>query len=302
MKSTVSSSISLTISIAILAILVVGIFWLAYEILRTKIGRIVVLCLAVIIAVIALIYSSTHDEFHEVANFQLLKDGTYELIGTNGFECIDVVVPSEYKGSPVTRISDNAFKQCKTLKSVVIPNSVKTIGKSAFYDCNSLERVTISNSVKSIGESAFYSCGKLKSIVIPNSVTTIGESAFSRCDSLTSVTLSNGLTEIDQYAFHSCKSLTSITIPNGVKTINRSAFAFCDLLTSVTLPTSINNIDEHAFGYCRRLTSIKYNGTVDQWNAIEKVEDRWSSIDGILDWDDNTDNYTVYCSDGTIKK
>ena len=106
------------IIIAIVAILVFGIFWLAYEILRTKIGRIVVICLAVIIAVIALIYSSTHDEFHEVANFQLLDDGTYELLGAKGFECVDIVIPSKYKGSPVTRISDNAFKECTFANSI----------------------------------------------------------------------------------------------------------------------------------------------------------------------------------------
>ena len=60
-----------------------------------------------------------------------------------------------------------------------------TIGYAAFSYCSSLKSIVISNSVTSIGEYAFYSCDSLKSIVIPNSVTSIGDDAFYSCDSLT---------------------------------------------------------------------------------------------------------------------
>ncbi len=58
----------------------------------------------------------------------------------------------------VTTIGDNAFRLCKALTSLTIPEGVMTIGTSAFSDCSSLTSVTIPNSVTTIGELAFYRC------------------------------------------------------------------------------------------------------------------------------------------------
>ena len=74
---------------------------------------------------------------------------------------------------------------CTGLTSVVIPNSVTSIGNNAFSDCTGLTSVKIPNSVTSIGNYAFLGCTGLTSIVIPNSVTTIGWNAFNACESLT---------------------------------------------------------------------------------------------------------------------
>ncbi len=77
-----------------------------------------------------------------------------------------------------------------SLKTVKITGG-KSIGSSAFKDCTSLTSVTIGNSVESIGSSAFYNCTSLTSITIPNSVTSIGSYAFKNCTSLRSATLEN---------------------------------------------------------------------------------------------------------------
>ena len=57
--------------------------------------------------------------------------------------------------SGVTTIPLCAFKNCKNLTTVTIPNSVTSIGYEAFEDCNNLTNVTISNNVTSIGNNAF---------------------------------------------------------------------------------------------------------------------------------------------------
>ena len=57
-----------------------------------------------------------------------------EGIGT----CTDtnLVIPSRYKGLPVTSIRDLAFFGCTNLTSVTIPDSVTSIGSSAFGGCS----------------------------------------------------------------------------------------------------------------------------------------------------------------------
>jgi hypothetical protein len=135
------------------------------------------------------------------------------------------------------------------------------------------------------------------SIIIPRiymglPVTSIGNEAFEYCDSLTSIIIPNSVTSIGAAAFFSCESLTSIIIPNSVASIGSTAFYGCNSLTSVTISNGITNIGSHAFQNCRRLTSINYDGTVTQWNAISKG----------TGWNENTGNYTVYCTDGNIVK
>ena len=89
----------------------------------------------------------------------------------------------------ITTIAGIAFYGCPSLKSVIIPNSVRSIQMSAFASCQALKSVTIPSSVTWIMESAFYSCSALTSVTIPSSVTNIGSSAFRDCSVLASVTV-----------------------------------------------------------------------------------------------------------------
>ena len=100
----------------------------------------------------------------------------------------ELVIPSSYEGKPVTSIGDRAFKNCRSLTSVTIPDSVISIRDGAFYSCRSLTNVTIGNSVTSIGEKAFYGCNSLTSVSIPDSVISIYNSAFAGCNNLERIT------------------------------------------------------------------------------------------------------------------
>lgn len=114
-----------------------------------------------------------------------------------------------------------------------IKNGIKLIADNAFRDCKSLTSVVIPNSVIYIGESAFRNCSQLTSITIPNSVTFIGNYAFKYCTSLTSITIPNGIKSIRYETFEDCTSLINITIPNSVTSINYSAFSGCSSLKDI---------------------------------------------------------------------
>ena len=165
-----------------------------------------------------------------------------------------VIIPDS-----VTSIGDSAFSRCSSLTRVTIPDSVTTIGNYAFSS-SALTRVTIPDSVKSIGAYAFDNCRSLTRVTIPDSVTTIGNYAFSS-STLTSVTIGNSVISIGEGAFVNCRSLTSVTIGNSVTTIGNSAFAGTGI-TSITIPNSVTTIGHGAFSGCTSLASVTIGSSV----------------------------------------
>ena len=134
---------------------------------------------------------------------------------------------------PVTRISNKAFNNCASLKSIAIPDSVTSIGNSAFSWCTNLESIVIPGSVTSIENLAFLCCNSLKSIVISEGVKFIGDGVFENCENLTEITIPNSVTFIGDSAFSGCTSLKEITIPKGVKSIGDDVFEGCENLETI---------------------------------------------------------------------
>ena len=85
-----------------------------------------------------------------------LSDGTYEVSAYNKTEG-SVNIPSEFNGTPITKIGEACFKDNTAIEEVVIPDGVTSIGSLAFMNCRYLFlKVTIPASVTSIGSYAFY--------------------------------------------------------------------------------------------------------------------------------------------------
>ena len=178
-------------------------------------------------------------------------------------------------------ICNKAFSTCTSLTSIVIPNSVVSIGDGAFSGCLLLEYISIPKSVICLNGNPFSDWnGKLEclspnfiyaddvlfnkdkseivsfrnqnieSYIIPDSVISIGDGAFYSCSSLSNIVIPNSVTDIGNSAFSFCRSLTNIVIPDSVTAIGKFAFWGCSSLSNIVIPDSVTAIGDYAFYYC----------------------------------------------------
>ena len=80
-------------------------------------------------------------------------------------------------------VGTGAFMECKSLRSVELPETLKEIGSCVFKECDSLccetGLLVLPQNVRKIGDGAFQFCKSLRHIVLPASVDTVGTYAFS---------------------------------------------------------------------------------------------------------------------------
>ena len=191
----------------------------------------------------------------------------------------DISIPSAvtYNGKTykVTEIAECTFKDCRSLTSVTIPNSVTSIGFEAFYGCSGLTSITIPNSVSSIGTRAFSGC-RLTSLTIPNSVSSIGTRAFNEVDYI----IYSGSAEGSPWgAYRVCKVRDDSFCyeDDGMTIIS----GYIGNGGDVVIPNRVTTIEEDVFGYYRyqnggqsSITSITIPNGLDVSNAgISFVKD-----------------------------
>ena len=132
-----------------------------------------------------------------------------------------------------------------TFHTIVIPNSVTSIGVCAFFGCSGLTSIVVDganskydsrNNCNAIIETSTNTLiAGCRSTVIPDGVTSIGDNAFSGRSGLTTIDIPTSVTSIGTYAFGYCSDLTSINVPDGVKSIGNNAFYLCSSLTSAIM-------------------------------------------------------------------
>ena len=198
--------------------------------------------------------SVTHIQVH--SSVTVLPEGVFGNRKLYSSRCHTFTLKEVELCNGLLHIEDNAFRNCKALKRIIIPSTVKRIGNEVFRDCDRLEEVNLSEGLEEIGKHTFCFCKNLRVVSkLPSTVTTLGMGTFVGCHKLERLDILCELQEIPSYFCHGCVSLKHINIPSYVKKIGTGSFNCIGTGSSLasgilSLPDSVEHIEKNALSGC----------------------------------------------------
>ncbi|NCA91837.1 hypothetical protein EOM82_01110 [bacterium] len=203
--------------------------------------------------------------------------------------------------------------------SVLLPESVKTIGNYAFNNCSKITSITLPVGLSIIEFCAFSGCSGLTSIAIPNSVTRIEDAVFYRCSNLASIVIPNSVYFIGKHVFDTTAwyenqpdglvyigkvaykykgempENTEIILLSDTVTIAGAAFEDCQGLYSIVIPESVICMGNECFARCTSLKEVYLGASVRL--SFHNDFLGCSSLENISVSDDSTVHYEI---DGVV--
>lgn len=204
---------------------------------------------------IAEIQEGTDSYSTEASEAEFETEGTSDALTIKKYKGTSQVVDLTklFSGSQVVAIGQDAFRNNTSVKEVILPDTVTSIGICAFQDCKNLTTIKGTGNVTQIGNYAFIRCEQLASFDSTNA-TTIGQEVFRECKNLQKFVIAEGTTQIAAGAFYA-SGLLEVTLPSTCKEIGVNAFRET-LLTEITIPDECLSIENGAFMDCNSLVSV----------------------------------------------
>lgn len=211
------------------------------------------------------------------------KDGEITITDYTGSD-LEVVIPDEIAGYPVTGIDAKAFFLNKTVKSITLGKNIRTIGQMAFSRCDSLENILVDGEnayFKSIDGVLYTADGKTL-LAYPNGkdydnypvasgTETIGSYAFFYAP-VQQVFLPDSVKEIEAFGFYYATELTQVNFPKALTTIGDQAFFACYGLTELTIPATVTDLGVGVWAACTSLSAV----------SVAEENPNYSAVDGVL--------------------
>jgi len=158
----------------------------------------------------------------------------------------------------------------RTLTSLVLPDTLRSIASNAFYGCTYLSgSLVIPEGVVEIQRGAFHDCNGLNgTLTLPSTLRKLGNlgpddtqdemadyflGVFQGCPNLTgNLVLPENLELIRGYCFQGCKGFYGeLRLPEKLKRIGKCAFSGCSGLTgSLTIPHGLTALPSESFKEC----------------------------------------------------
>ena len=233
-----------------------------------------------------------------------LTDDGYVITGYHGCD-VTVNIPERIDHKRVVGIEKEAFRGCRTIKRLRLPEGVTMIGERAFQDCAALHDVSLPVSLKKIGNSAFFNCTALEKVELPSRLEEIGDFAFECCASLEYIEIPSSVQQIGRNPLMTCTGLQEIHVakdnaryavaegalldrknrelicfpagrevekgrlelPDEVECIGYGAVADCGHIRSANLPEGLRRVGMYAFADCPNLSAVYFEA------GTEVIED-----------------------------
>ena len=170
-------------------------------------------------------------------------------------------------------ISEYAFSNIKSLKTVTLPEGLTAIESYLFYGCSNLEGIVLPDSVLSVGNYAFYDCSKIDAVEM-DKVEEIGDYAFQSCSLLKLVSFGTSVKTIGTYAFSGTK-LRTVDLPSTIESIGAYAFSGSgDLRTIIVRNTNVAlTYTTSMFGGCSTYVKVFVSDSL-----LASYKSKWSTL------------------------
>lgn len=165
-------------------------------------------------------------------------------------------------------------KSFATVTTIIIDDSVTTIGLQSFEECTNITTIVISSNVTKINNHLLEKPIYLKNIIVDENnehYKSIDGNLYTKDGKM-----------LIQYAVG--KEDKEFTVPDGVERIGVLAFAYCNSLENIVIPNSVTQIDNGLFYSCSSLKNIYFTGSADEWEAI-KYKSNWLPNNALIHYD-----------------
>ena len=168
----------------------------------------------------------------------------------------------EMLGRNYTGGEAGAFRGCKFVCELILPEKLKYIGIQSFYGCTGFYgELHLPSSLEFLDLETFGECKNLTgSLSIPQGVTDIGNAAFKDCVGLNGILeLHDGIVSIGENAFKGTSLKGELHLPKNLIALGESAFDGCDFSGTLVLPMGLASIGDNAFaGNWRLMGTLEF--------------------------------------------